>query len=564
MTPTVASLPSPARTGLDRLRTLLQYFPSEWADYHPSEALGPGMHFVDFARMRGDLDCPPITGEDDRNAKLGLISQLNTEGLGLGPMTLASASAFDEWGWDIADVDVMMYCSLNRTWIFLGKFARPEIIDRLSQKGYRGRALEEFTIYTTETEDLKFAVKPNDTLIVGPSESAIEDLIRQKTESRDGMGGHPSVASLLEHLEGAWGAFMAPSGDLAAFWASVRASLDVFPPDVRESLAELYGPGQERQAVWDTMAIAFWGSKRDPTVLSFLYHYPSEEEANKDLALVEIALTTMPSLRPIGRVWADLVTLRNIDVQGTVLKATASTNSKSLIGDAINNRDFGFLPARTVAVTKTVDSDHPPSPVMTTTLTLTSTSQSGWILYEKPGGNFGIGLPPTWKHIEVDPETIDAVVEWYKEQDLEMGSILESQFGETLPLGAMLWGFDLSPESIGSGYAANVQVLWVPLPADVSLGVMVQLVIGQLENLKSVVTPISHQRVDLVAGEAEQIRYEMNFINSGGEPTTLAVIQHLLVHGERAYTITFTTRADQAEEYAPIIEEIVQSFQIIQ
>jgi hypothetical protein len=147
---------------------------------------------------------------------------------------------------------------------------------------------------------------------------------------------------------------------------------------------------------------------------------------------------------------------------------------------------------------------------------------------------------------------------------LEMGSILESQFGETLPLGAMFWGFDLSPESIGSGYAANVQVLWVQLPADVSLGVMVQLVIGQLENLKSVVTPISHQRVDLVAGEAEQIRYEMNFINSGGEPTTLAVIQHLLVHGERAYTITFTTRADQAEEYAPIIEEIVQSFQIIQ
>jgi hypothetical protein len=80
--------------------------------------------------------------------------------------------------------------------------------------------------------------------------------------------------------------------------------------------------------------------------LSFLYHYPSGEEAGKDVALVRVALTETPTLGFRGRTWGDLLSLQSVEVQGTVLKATASTNSRSLIGTAITDRDFGFLPIR--------------------------------------------------------------------------------------------------------------------------------------------------------------------------------------------------------------------------
>jgi hypothetical protein len=164
----------------------------------------------------------------------------------------------------------------------------------------------------------------------------------------------------------------------------------------------------------------------------------------------------------------------------------------------------------------------------------------------------------------MDPQTLEASLDAVKEQNPEMASMLEGQARTLVTSGIKFFGFDLSPEATAAGFATNVNVFKQSLGAEASLDFYVQLNVGQLENIPNVVEPISHQRVNIAAGEAEQMRYGMEMAAPDGQTVTMALTQYLVVEGKDAYVITLTTRADWAEKYAPIFEQIGQSFRLIQ
>lgn len=335
--PTATAVPSGA------LKTLLGYIPPLWADFHPDRLQGirDALHFVDVARMREEMGLPPVRGEDSRQAKLEVITKLNPQAaIGAADLHPESGSTFEQWGWDIADIDQSLFFPASGVSILLGNFGRPQIRERLLQKGYDERAVGEFTIYTSDGTPREIALKP-DTLMISSRLSILENHIRWKMASLPGLDSHASVAPLMKYLQDTWGAILAASGTPEAYSEELR-----LPAELQTEL-EKYRVGGVHYAAWDFMAIAFWGSGETDT-LRFLYHYPSSEEANKDVELVRVALTEMPSLHSSARIqtWGDLLTLESVQVEDSVLIAEATTSRRGFMATSVVNLNFTFLPLR--------------------------------------------------------------------------------------------------------------------------------------------------------------------------------------------------------------------------
>jgi len=199
----------------------------------------------------------------------------------------------------------------------------------------------------------------------------------------------------------------------------------------------------------------------------------------------------------------------------------------------------------------------PTPPVATPTL------EAGWVLYEKPADGFAIALPPTWRQIDMDPQTLGASLDAIKAQNPELAPQLEGQARSLLEAGIKFFGFDLAPEALATGAATNVNVLSQSLPAEVSLDFYVQLSVGQLENMSSVVKPVQQRRVQLAAGEAEELSYAMNMVAPSGAALALWTDQYLFLQGKAVYVITCTTSQETAPKYTEVFANIGRSFRLL-
>jgi hypothetical protein len=186
---------------------------------------------------------------------------------------------------------------------------------------------------------------------------------------------------------------------------------------------------------------------------------------------------------------------------------------------------------------------------------------AGWTLFENLAEGFAVALPPTWEEIALDQKTLEASLKVIKEQNPQIAAMLEGQVYDLIAFGCKFFGLDLAPEATATGFATNVNILKQSLGAEVSLDFYVQVNVGQLEKMANVVKPVSHRRVNLVAGEGEELQYRMNMALPTGETIAVSITQYAVIKGQDAYVVTLATTADQAERYAPIFEKIGQSFQ---
>jgi len=336
-----------------KLVELLSYIPADWADQHLEAAFVPTIYLLDIEAMRTDLNIPSITGADSRKDKLDLILGLSTQGLDwktdeVDPM---SGGAFDEWGWDVADIGQVLHSPDVRFTVLLGNFERPEIRERLTEAGYEKREVSGFELYSAETKNLQFAWKEG-VLVISTAEKGsqiIEAILAQMDKKElPGLQTHPSVESIVSRFGGIWGAVLSPSPD----WTEVKALKETdfgkqLSPEMAEKFDEmLEGSELEEGFVWDIMAITFRGVEED-TLVDLIYHYPSESVAQENISLVEKTLTETPSMASRRLIWGEKLTLEDIEVDQTIVVAHARTQDKELIGQAISHRDYyAFLPVR--------------------------------------------------------------------------------------------------------------------------------------------------------------------------------------------------------------------------
>lgn len=336
------------------LETLLSYVPQTFADLHLPVFFGPTLYIANIVQIRSDLGISPsIDGASNRKDKLDLIIGLNTQGLLLMPDVInpIDSGNFEQWGWDVADIEQALYLPEFELAVLLGTFERPEIRNSLVEKGYSESREGDFVIFTSDnTEEPHFAWK-TDTLIVSASENetkALETLLMNNSIT-PGLQTHPSVVPMLKHLDGIWGAVFAPSTDWVGFSKSLNIDGWLFLKKQEVDIFQgfLDKKQQTDSLAWDFMMTTYKSDEKE-TNIRVLYHYPSEAEAMKDLDLVKATLTEAPSVKYRGqRTWGDLLRLESIGVDDTILIVDAHTQNKSLFGEVFESHDyFGLLPIR--------------------------------------------------------------------------------------------------------------------------------------------------------------------------------------------------------------------------
>jgi hypothetical protein len=194
--------------------------------------------------------------------------------------------------------------------------------------------------------------------------------------------------------------------------------------------------------------------------------------------------------------------------------------------------------------------------------TITKTLETGWILYQKPAAGFAIALPPTWEQVDLDAENLDTILDTIAESNPEIGTLLKGVGRSLIASGFKFWGFDLTPEAAKTGLLTNINVLKQPLTIKASLDFYVQASLTQLEDLSNVIKPISHRRVKLAGSDAEELQYQMKVVGATGKTVIVAATQYLLVREKDVYAISFATVPGQTKKYAPILEKIMQSFEL--
>ena len=159
---------------------------------------------------------------------------------------------------------------------------------------------------------------------------------------------------------------------------------------------------------------------------------------------------------------------------------------------------------------------------------------------------------------------MDASVQAFREQNSFLGE------GELQPMERLArsgWvrflAYDLAPEGLTAGPRVFIIISKDAHRTELSLDDYVQVILEQIPQNNEVLveSTLSHRRVGLLAGEAEEFRYREDFPQQESHAVTHYAV---LTGGNDVYWITLNCLADQADGYAPVFEKIGQSFRLIE
>ena len=553
-TPQPTITPTPGVSSTEGWRELLSYVSPEWVNIHSTESpIGSVLYLADVAQLRADLKLPPVTGADDRKAKLPLITKLT------GVISeIDSSGHFKQRGWDIADVQQIAYFWDDYTQLLRGNFARPEIRQRLLDQGYTESQLGEFAIFTKEGPRVdQYAWKP-DTIIISPDESILKSLIQRKMDGREGLDQHPVVAQMLQRLEGAWGALLTTAGS-AEVMQRYLGNLSTIDNEWEKALKEKWPEmlTNDFEFGWDVLGIG-WKGARPEVAFTILYHYPSAAETEKDIPLLKKTLTDMPSFVSRSRLWSDMLDVQKVETDGEFLIAQADAKTDSIFSTAIANRDFTFLPIRTVPrAAQSTPTAVSPAKV------ITSSYGSNWTLYTNEREGFALALPPKWAQIDLDPAFIEAGVQLLLEQNPDLPQEFGDQIRRAAASGMKFVGFDVSPAGRKASLQVEVDVMKADVPRGYSLDSVVSQIMQQLDKLTTIVEPVRHERVRLKAGEAERLRVTYRLTLPSGQKLSLEADQYVLLRDNVLYVLSLAAPTKFAQDYTETFKQIADSFQFV-
>jgi hypothetical protein len=479
------------------------------------DILGPRVYLLDLARMR---ESSQLVDSDDPVERKAVLELMRGGAQGL-TQPLWSVTR-EEWGWDPSDVDQLLYYEAypgheesvalfgraspraaegfelsQEYFALLGRFDAATIEEKLTEKGYTKYPRKETTSYIKVGSDHSYFLG-SDILIFGAGGGAtmaagMMELHRGKDVTS------PRMQAFTPHLEGAWGMLFAGGG----------------------------------QAVgWDTMAIGLWGGQ-PTTNLTFVYHYPSQEEAQKDVALVKRALTNRVPYRAGRPAWSKVLKLEDVEVEGELLIVRATTDDPQLIGTALREHDLGFMPIRSAT-------------------TVATDQGGGWTLYEKPAKGYEIALPSTWAQVDMTGESIEALIQANGLDGTELAKSMRSWITAG---GPSFWAFE--PRS---NTWAEFRLALMP-----NFGSEKRSLAETAEQWAKNLKPTSRERVILPAGNAERFDKVTEATDeSTGKPVEMRQTTYLMVAEEGTYGLVFNVKEEQVPTYEPSFEQIARSFRL--
>jgi hypothetical protein len=188
----------------------------------------------------------------------------------------------------------------------------------------------------------------------------------------------------------------------------------------------------------------------------------------------------------------------------------------------------------------------------------------GWVLEDRSADGFTVALPPTWKALDLSPEAWESYLQVLGEANPQFSQLLAAQAQSLLASGCKLWALELDPAAVSSGRSANITVLEQSQTVELPLELLVQLTVGQLENVEGIAKPIKHRTVTVGGCEAEELEIRLDANSLDGSTIHVYELEYVLVRDKILYAITLAAPADRAEEIAPVFEQIIESLTFIE
>jgi hypothetical protein len=173
---------------------------------------------------------------------------------------------------------------------------------------------------------------------------------------------------------------------------------------------------------------------------------------------------------------------------------------------------------------------------------------------------FTFGLPPTWRAIDLDPQTISATMKAFRDANPGAGAVFtEDQIIQLANAGIRAFALDLGPSTTAS-FATNMNVI-VQTASGISLDVLAQASAATLE-VQLGAERAGFDHVSIGGRDAVRIRARYNANLATGARKLLAT-QYFLMGDRDVFILTFTAVQDVADSLAKTFEEIAATFRIV-
>jgi hypothetical protein len=199
-----------------------------------------------------------------------------------------------------------------------------------------------------------------------------------------------------------------------------------------------------------------------------------------------------------------------------------------------------------------------------TTDVLTSTLETGWTLHEVQAEGFAVALPPEWQRLGLNPDALEDAFGVVGERNPQFERMFSSQTVRKLAAsGIKFYALDLTPESLSLGMPTSINIVKLDIGLEIPLDTYVPMNLTQIERIANPEIPITHRRVALSNVEAEEFKYGMELVGLTGTPVSVMLTQYLALEGSTVYNITLATPLELYDTYAPLFEEIGQTFRLL-
>ncbi len=184
--------------------------------------------------------------------------------------------------------------------------------------------------------------------------------------------------------------------------------------------------------------------------------------------------------------------------------------------------------------------------------------ESGWPVYQVASEGFSLSLPPDWRQIDLDPAKWENTTKDLGEKNPQLKSMF-SGVRQQIGNGIKFFGFDQN--SASTGFATNINVIRVPVPAGITLDALIEQSKAQYQVLPGVQKPIEQSRVKSKAGDCA--RFQVTMVMNGPNNTQFkfTTTQFVFLKDDKCFTVSIATKPESVSKYISTIDHIAQSFQ---
>lgn len=189
-------------------------------------------------------------------------------------------------------------------------------------------------------------------------------------------------------------------------------------------------------------------------------------------------------------------------------------------------------------------------------------SDDGWTMYSSD--DIKISLPKNWVFLDLTAEDLSKMFAAAGEANSSLSKLFSSDYVNQLAsAGIKFMAIDPDPESMGKGYAPNINVMIMDLNIPLTLDNLADITIAQLETMLPD-AKTSQKDVTVSGFDAKEIVYTTTLNTTLGTEVSVTATQYLMMVGKKEIILSFSLPTDRMDHYAEIVKRVTDTFEIKQ